>query len=143
MGVVYRAEDIRLERRVALKFLAPHLVSEEAPKRFEREAKSVAALDHPNICTVYEIDEAEGTLFLAMGFVEGQTVRERIAYRPLKLEEALDIAAQTAEGLRAAHQRGIVHQDIKPANVVINVHGQVKIMDFGSARVADATITRG
>jgi serine/threonine protein kinase len=113
--VVYKAEDTKLERTVALKFLAPHLVSDEAlRKRFEQEAKAVAALDHPNICTVFEIDEAEGTLFLAMALVEGLTVKERIAQRPLKLEEALDIAIQTAEGLRVAHHKGIVHRDIKP-----------------------------
>jgi Tol biopolymer transport system component len=143
MGVVYKAEDTKLERTVALKFLAPHLVSDEAlRKRFEQEAKAVAALDHPNICTVFEIDEAEGSLFLAMALVEGPTVKERIAQRPLKLEEALDIAIQTAEGLRAAHQKGIVHRDIKPANVMVNAQQQVKIMDFGLARLIDATVTQ-
>ena len=143
MGVVYRAEDTKLERTVALKFLAPHLVSEEVlRKRFEQEAKAVAALDHPNICTVFEIDEAEGSLFLAMALVEGPTVKERIAQSPLKLEEALDIAIQTAEGLRAAHQKGIIHRDIKPANVMINAQQQVKIMDFGLARLGDATVTQ-
>jgi hypothetical protein len=141
--VVYKAEDTKLERTVALKFLAPHLVSDEAlRKRFEQEAKAVAALDHPNICTVFEIDEAEGSLFLAMALVEGPTVKERIAQRPLKLEEALDIAIQTAEGLRAAHQKGIVHRDIKPANVMVNAQQQVKIMDFGLARLIDATVTQ-
>jgi predicted Ser/Thr protein kinase len=143
MGVVYKAEDLKLERTVALKFLAPHLVSDEAPrKRFEREAKAVAALDHPNICTVFEIDEAEGTVFIAMAFVDGPTVKEKIAQRPLKLEEALEIAEQTAEGLRAAHEKGIVHRDIKPANVMINRQKHVKIMDFGLARLTDATVTQ-
>jgi Tol biopolymer transport system component/predicted Ser/Thr protein kinase len=143
MGVVYKAEDLKLERTVALKFLAPHLVSDEAPrKRFEREAKAVAALDHPNICTVFEIDEADGTVFIAMAFVDGPTVKEKIAQRPLKLEEALEIAEQTAEGLRAAHEKGIVHRDIKPANVMINRQKHVKIMDFGLARLTDATVTQ-
>src|SRR5262245_41852358 len=96
MGVVYKAEDTRLERTVALKFVAPHLLSAEATrKRFESEAKAVAALDHPHICTVFEIDEAEGTLFLAMAFVEGATVKEKIDHGPLKLEDALQIATQT------------------------------------------------
>jgi Tol biopolymer transport system component len=143
MGVVYKAEDTKLERTVALKFLAPHLVSDEGlRKRFEQEAKAVAALDHPNICTVFEIDEADGSLFLAMAFVEGPTVKERIAQRPLKIDEALDIATQAAEGLRAAHQKGIIHRDIKPANIMLNRQQQVKIMDFGLARLSDATVTQ-
>jgi len=117
---------------VALKFVAPHLVSDQAVrKRFEREAKAVAALDHPNICTVFEIDEAEGAIFLAMAFVEGRTAKEMIAERPLKLQKALDIATQTATGIRAAHEKGIVHRDIKPANVMINPQEQVKYHGFG------------
>jgi len=99
------------------------------------EAKAAAALDHPNICTVFEVDEAEGTIFLAMAFVEGPTVKEKIAQRPLKLEAVLEIAAQTAEGLRCAHQRGIVHRDIKPANIMVVANGPVKITDFGIARM--------
>jgi serine/threonine protein kinase len=142
MGVVYKAEDTKLERIVALKFVAPHLMSDDAlRKRFEREAKAVAALDHPNICTVFEIDEGEGTIFYAMAFVEGATVKQLIAERPLKVKEALEIAIQTAEGLRAAHQKGIVHRDVKPANVMVNRQQQVKIMDFGLAQLADATVT--
>jgi Tol biopolymer transport system component len=144
IGVVYKADDTKLERSVALKFLATHVASDEAVrKRFEREAKAVAALDHPNICTVFEIDEAEGMIFLAMAFVEGPTVKERIAQRPLKLDEALEIAVQTAEGLRAAHSKGIVHRDIKPGNVMLNAQSQVKILDFGLARLIDATLTQG
>jgi serine/threonine protein kinase len=143
MGVVYKAEDTKLERMVALKFLAPQLVSDEATrKRFEREAKALAALDHPNICTVFEIGEAEGTIFLAMAFVEGATVKEKIAQRPLKSEDALEIAVQTAEGLRAAHEKSIVHRDIKPANVMVNPQNRVKVMDFGLARLIDATVTQ-
>ena len=138
MGVVYKAEDTKLKRAVALKFLAAHLLQdEEARERFHREAQAAAALDHPNICTVYEIDEAEGETFLAMAFIEGRTVKDKISDRPLKLEEAVDIAAQTAEGLKAAHQRGVVHRDIKPANLMLTEEDQVKIMDFGLAQLAE------
>ncbi len=137
-GVVYKAEDTKLKRAVALKFLAAHLLQdEEARKRFDREARAAAALDHPNICTVYEIDEAEGETFLAIAFVEGRTIKDKISDRPLKLEEAIDIAAQTAEGLKAAHQKGVVHRDIKPANLMLTAEGQVKIMDFGLAQLAE------
>src|SRR5262245_6438189 len=104
MGVVYQAQDTKLERTVALKFVAPHLVSDDSiRRRLQREAKAVAALDHPNICTVFEIKEAEGTFFLVMAFVEGSTVRDLIAQRPLKVSDVLDISIQTAEGIRAAH----------------------------------------
>ena len=134
MGVVYRAEDTRLERTVALKFLSAHLLqSSEARERFVHEAKAAAALDHPNICTVYEIDEAEGQTYLSMAFLEGQTLQQKIADRPLKLEQALDTAIQIAQGLAAAHQRGINHRDIKPANLMLGSDGTVKIMDFGLA----------
>ena len=101
----------------------------------------MAALDHPNICNVFDIDEGEGTLFLVMAFVEGSTVSDLIAERPLKLRDALDIAIQAAQGIRAAHEKGIVHRDIKPANIMVNPQKQVKIMDFGLAQLADATIT--
>ena len=138
MGVVYKAEDTRLGRTVALKFLTTHLVQdEEALRRFEREAKAAAALDHPNICTIYEIDQADGQTFLAMAFVDGKTVSERIAERPLKLDEALHIAIQTAQGLQAAHQKGVVHRDIKSDNLMVTPDGQVKIMDFGLAQLSD------
>jgi Tol biopolymer transport system component/tRNA A-37 threonylcarbamoyl transferase component Bud32 len=140
MGVVYKAEDTKLRRTVALKFLRGDVLeSVEHKERFLREAQAAAALDHPNICTVHEIDEAEGKTFLALAFVEGQSVKDKIAERPLKLEEALDIAIQTAQGLQAAHEKGIVHRDIKPANLIVNQHGQVKIMDFGLAQLADRT----
>ena len=138
MGVVYKAEDLKLERFVALKFLAPHLVQdEESRRRFQREAKAAAALDHPNICTIHEIDEAEGRVFLAMAYLDGSTVRQKVKQRPLKLDEALDIAIQAGEGLRAAHEKGIVHRDIKSANLMVNARGQVKIMDFGLAQLAE------
>jgi len=138
MGVVYKAEDTKLERTVALKFLAPHLLEdEEGRARFIREAKAAAALDHPNICTVHEIDEIEGETFIAMAYVEGQSVKQKIKSRPLKLEEALDIAIQTAQGLKAAHQKEIVHRDIKPANLMLTGEGQLKVMDFGLAQLAE------
>ena len=138
MGVVYKADDSKLDRPVALKFLAPHLLrDDEARKRFEREAKAAARLDHPNICTVYEIDEAEGRTFIVMAFLEGETVREKIKARPLKLEDALEIAMQTAQGLQAAHEKGITHRDIKSANLIVNPKGPVKIMDFGLAQLAE------
>ena len=138
MGVVYKAEDTKLERTVALKFLASHLLEDkEGRARFIREAKAAAALDHPNICTVHEIDEIEGETFIAMAFIEGLTVKDKIAQRPLKLDQALDIAVQTAQGLQAAHEKGIVHRDIKSANIMVTPQGQVKIMDFGLAQLAE------
>ena len=138
MGVVYKALDTKLKRPVALKFLRADVVEDaEAKERFLREAQAAAALDHPNICTVYEIDEAEGQTFLAMAFVAGRTVQDKISDRPLKLEEVLGIATQTAEGLKAAHSRGVVHRDIKPANLMLTEEGQVKIMDFGLAQLAE------
>ncbi len=141
MGVVYKGEDTKLGRTGALKFLAPHLVSDEGlRRRLVREAKAAAALDHPNICTVFEIDEAEGKIFLAMAFVEGRTVKEMITERPLKLDEALDIGIQTATGIGTAHEKGIVHRDIKPANVMVNRQGQVKVMDFGLAQLTAAAL---
>jgi serine/threonine protein kinase len=141
MGVVYKAEDTKLERTVALKFLAAHLLQDvDGRKRFEREAKAAAALNHPNICTVYEIDDVEGRTFIAMAFLEGESLDKKIEGGPLKLEEALDAAVQTAEGLQAAHEKGIVHRDIKPANLMLAVQSakqQVTIMDFGLAQLAD------
>jgi serine/threonine protein kinase len=102
-----------------------------------REVKAAARLDHQNICSVYEIDEAEGQTFLEVAYLEGQTVKDKIAERPLKLDEALDIAVQTAQGLQAAHEKGIVHRDIKSANLMVTFQGQVKVMDFGLAQLAD------
>ncbi len=139
MGVVYKAEDTKLDRPVALKFLAPHLLrDDEARKRFEREAKAAARLDHPNICTVYEIDEAEGRTFIVMAFLEGRPLGERIKEGPLKLPEALSVAMQTAEGPEAAHEKGITHRDIKPDNLMLMTGspGLVKVMDFGLAQLA-------
>ena len=139
MGVVYKAEDTKLDRPVALKFLAPHLLrDDEARKRFEREAKAAARLDHPNICTVYEIDEAEGRTFIVMAFLEGRPLSDRIKEGPLKLPEALSVAIQTADGLEAAHEKGITRRDIKPDNLMLmkGSRGLVKVMDFGLAHLA-------
>ena len=147
MGVVYKATDTKLDRPVALKFLAPHLLrDDEGRKRFAREAKAAASLDHPNICTVDEIDEADGRTFIVMAFLEGRPLSERIAAGPLKLPEALSTAIQIAEGLEAAHEKGIVHRDIKPDNVMLMAgsRGLLKIMDFGLAQLAGSSkLTRG
>ncbi len=138
MGVVYKAEDTKLDRPVALKFLAAHAIEDPEHKaRFVREAKAAARLDHQNICPVHEIDEADGHTFLAMAYLEGRTVKDEIAERPLKLVQALDIAVQTAQGLQAAHEKDIVHRDIKSANLMVTPQGQVKIMDFGLAQLAE------
>ncbi len=140
MGVVYKAEDTKLDRPVALKFLAPHLLrDEEARKRFEREAKAAAALNHPNVCTVHEIAEADGRTFIAMAFLEGESLDKKIEAGPLKLPAALDIAGQTAKGLQAAHGKKIVHRDIKPANLMIGEGGHVTIMDFGLALLTEGS----
>jgi serine/threonine protein kinase/lipoprotein NlpI len=144
MGVVYKAEDTKLQRMVALKLLSPELTREpEAKARFVREARAAAALDHANICTVHEIDEAEGRIFIAMAFIEGQSLKEKIQAGLLALPEALHLTAQVAEGLREAHEKGIIHRDIKPANVMITLGGQAKILDFGLAVLPGATrVTR-
>ena len=141
MGVVYKAIDLRLERTVALKFLAPDRgASDEDRRRFLREARAASALDHPNICTLYEIGEAEdGRLFLAMTFCEGETLARRIERGPLPLAAAVELAAQVAAGLEAAHEKGIVHRDIKPGNLIVTPGGRLKIVDFGIARRADQT----
>jgi len=148
MGVVYKAEDTRLKRIVALKFLPPSMLVSEAEKtRFIHEAQAAAALNHPNICTIYEIDEVEGQSFIAMEFIEGQSLKEKIASGPAiplinvdgkagQVANVIDIAIQIGEGLLAAHEKGITHRDIKPANVMITNKGQAKIMDFGLAKLA-------
>ena len=140
MGVVYKAEDTKLKRDVALKFLAPELTREAVAKaRFVHEAQAAAALHHPNICTVYEIDEAGDHIFIAMACIEGRSLKERIQVGPLKLTDALDLAIQVAEGLRAAHEQGIVHRDIKPGNILLTGAGHVQITDFGLALSSDRT----
>lgn len=136
MGVVYKAEDTKLRRTVALKFLRPGIIRDpEASARFSQEAQAAAALDHPNICNVYEIDEAEGQTYIAMAYVDGRPLREMIARGPLSIDQAVNIAVQVAQGLREAHERGVIHRDIKPGNIMLTEKGLVKIMDFGLAKL--------
>jgi serine/threonine protein kinase len=135
MGVVYEGEDIRLGRPVALKLLPQELADDtEAARRLRREAQTIAGLNHPNICTVYEIDEHSGTVFIAMERVDGPSLKVHMARRLLPTPELVEIAQQIAGALDAAHAAGIVHRDIKPANIIINATGQVKVLDFGLAR---------
>src|SRR5215210_5256832 len=145
MGTVYEAEDARLGRRVAIKLLPPEYSRDrKAKERFLREARAAAAVDHPNLCTVHDVGESDGRLYIVLSFYEGETLRERIRRGPLPIAEAREIAIQVARGLARAHEAGIVHRDIKPANVILTRRGEAKILDFGIARLGgdDASLTR-
>jgi len=140
MGVVYKAEDTKLHRFVALKFLSPSMTDDEARKRFIHEAQAASSLEHPNICSIHEIDETpDGHMFIVMPCYEGESLAEKIERSPLKLGETLEVATQVASGLARAHEKGIIHRDIKPGNILVTNDGLAKIVDFGLAKLGGRT----